>query len=40
MVDVGAGQSIGELVEKGETTQVFTQPNDPRTESYISGRVG
>jgi phosphate transport system ATP-binding protein len=40
MVDVGAGQSIGELVEKGDTTQVFTQPVDPRTESYISGRVG
>ncbi|MFM2308947.1 MAG: hypothetical protein RLY87_1068 [Chloroflexota bacterium] len=40
MVDVDGGQSIGELVEKGETTQVFTQPNDPRTESYISGRVG
>ena len=40
MVDASQGQGIGELVEKGETTQVFTQPNDPRTESYISGRVG
>jgi phosphate transport system ATP-binding protein len=40
MVDVVGGPPIGELVEKGETTQVFTQPNDPRTESYISGRVG
>jgi phosphate transport system ATP-binding protein len=40
MVDASQGQAIGELVEKGETTQVFTQPNDPRTESYISGRVG
>ncbi len=40
MVDVGQNQTIGELVEKGQTTQVFTQPSDPRTESYISGRVG
>ena len=40
MVDVGQNQTIGELVDKGQTTQVFTQPSDPRTESYISGRVG
>ncbi|MFM2031920.1 MAG: hypothetical protein RLZZ297_685 [Chloroflexota bacterium] len=40
MVDVVDDKPIGELVEKGETTQVFTQPADPRTESYISGRVG
>jgi len=28
------------LVEYGETGQIFTNPKDPRTESYISGRIG
>lgn len=40
MVDTSSGQAIGELVEKSVTLQVFTNPQDPRTESYISGRVG
>jgi len=31
---------LGHLVEYGETGQVFTSPKDPRTESYISGRIG
>jgi phosphate transport system ATP-binding protein len=31
---------LGNLVEFGETGQVFTAPKDPRTESYISGRIG
>ncbi|NJM82291.1 MAG: phosphate ABC transporter ATP-binding protein [Tabrizicola sp.] len=31
---------LGNLVEYGETGQVFTNPEDPRTESYISGRIG
>ncbi|MBM2576521.1 phosphate ABC transporter ATP-binding protein [Jannaschia sp. Os4] len=31
---------LGNLVEYGETGQIFTQPEDPRTESYISGRIG
>jgi phosphate transport system ATP-binding protein len=31
---------LGTLVEFGETGQIFTQPQDPRTESYISGRIG
>jgi phosphate transport system ATP-binding protein len=31
---------LGNLVEYGETTQIFTNPHDPRTESYISGRIG
>ncbi|HXK32898.1 MAG TPA: phosphate ABC transporter ATP-binding protein PstB [Dehalococcoidia bacterium] len=30
----------GELVEFGETEQVFTQPRDKRTEDYITGRFG
>jgi len=31
---------LGELVEFGETTQIFTNPVDSRTESYITGRIG
>ncbi|MCL4065526.1 phosphate ABC transporter ATP-binding protein PstB [Pseudomonas sp. GX19020] len=31
---------LGNLVEYGETSQIFTNPKDPRTESYITGRIG
>ncbi len=31
---------LGNLVEFGETSQIFTNPDDPRTESYITGRIG
>jgi len=31
---------LGSLVEFGDTEKVFTNPNDPRTESYITGRIG
>ena len=31
---------LGYLVEFGETGTVFTTPKDPRTESYITGRIG
>ena len=31
---------LGDLVEFGETGQIFTNPHDPRTESYITGRIG
>jgi phosphate transport system ATP-binding protein len=30
----------GYMVEYGETNQVFTAPNDRRTEDYITGRFG
>jgi phosphate transport system ATP-binding protein len=30
----------GMLVESGSTTQIFTNPRDPRTEGYITGRFG
>ena len=30
----------GFLVEVGNTTTMFTNPSDPRTEDYISGRFG
>jgi phosphate transport system ATP-binding protein len=31
---------LGHLVEYGATSEIFTNPKDPRTESYISGRIG
>ncbi len=31
---------MGELVESGKTSQLFTTPRDQRTEDYISGRFG
>ena len=31
---------LGNLVEYGATDDIFTRPQDPRTESYISGRIG
>ncbi|MFY9210030.1 MAG: phosphate ABC transporter ATP-binding protein PstB [Aestuariivita sp.] len=31
---------LGHLVEYGDTAQIFTNPEDPRTESYITGRIG
>ncbi len=31
---------LGNLVEYGETDKIFTAPEDPRTESYITGRIG
>jgi phosphate transport system ATP-binding protein len=31
---------LGELIERGETQQVFTRPSDSRTEAYLSGRFG
>jgi phosphate transport system ATP-binding protein len=30
----------GMLVEYGHTNQIFTNPSDPRTEGYITGRFG
>ena len=30
----------GYLVEFGPTREVFTNPRDPRTEAYITGRIG
>jgi phosphate transport system ATP-binding protein len=30
----------GQLVEVGETTEIFSRPKDQRTENYVSGRFG
>ncbi|BAT55565.1 Phosphate transport system permease protein 1 [Nostoc sp. NIES-3756] len=31
---------IGQMVEFGATTQIFSNPIDPRTRDYVSGRFG
>ena len=31
---------LGEVIEMGETDQIFSMPKDERTENYISGRFG
>jgi phosphate transport system ATP-binding protein len=30
----------GKMVEFGETKQIFSNPHDPLTEGYITGRYG
>ncbi|MDQ3549825.1 MAG: phosphate ABC transporter ATP-binding protein PstB [Chloroflexota bacterium] len=36
---MGEGRA-GEMVEVGPTRELFTSPKNPRTEDYITGRVG
>ncbi|EPX78878.1 Phosphate transport ATP-binding protein PstB [Litoreibacter arenae DSM 19593] len=31
---------LGHVVEYGDTNKIFTNPEDSRTESYITGRIG
>jgi phosphate transport system ATP-binding protein len=31
---------LGNLVEYGETSKIFTSPGNPQTEAYVSGRFG
>ena len=31
---------VGHLVEEGPTLQIFSKPADPRTEEYVTGRIG
>jgi phosphate transport system ATP-binding protein len=31
---------VGELIEYGETSEIFSKPQDQRTEDYITGRFG
>ncbi len=38
--DFTAFMYLGELVEFGETTTIFTTPSDRRTQDYITGRFG
>ena len=38
--DVTAFLLLGELVEAGDTSRLFSMPQDKRTEDYITGRFG
>ena len=38
--DYTAFMFLGELIEFGETEQIFTTPSNKRTEDYITGRFG
>lgn len=38
--DYTAYMYLGELIEFGETSQIFNQPKDQRTQDYISGKMG
>ncbi|GIL18108.1 MAG: phosphate import ATP-binding protein PstB [Oligoflexia bacterium] len=38
--DYTAFMYLGDLIEYGPTTKIFTNPADKRTESYITGRFG
>jgi len=31
---------LGELIEYNDTGTMFTAPKDPKTEAYLTGRVG
>ena len=31
---------LGELIEHGPTDQIFTNPKEPRTEDYVTGKFG
>ncbi len=40
VADVTAFMLTGELVEVGPTAHIFTNPDDERTEQYVSGKFG
>ena len=40
VADFTAFMYLGELIEFGETAQVFTKPRQAKTEDYITGRFG
>jgi phosphate transport system ATP-binding protein len=38
--DVTAFLLLGEMIECDETTRMFTNPSNSKTEDYITGRFG
>jgi phosphate transport system ATP-binding protein len=38
--DSTAFMLLGEMVEFGDTEKIFTNPSDPRTHDYVTGRFG
>jgi phosphate transport system ATP-binding protein len=39
-LDAGEKQRTGRIVEYAATDKIFTNPDDPRTEDYVTGKVG
>ena len=39
-LDSSEKQRTGRIVEYDHTEKIFTQPGDPRTEAYVTGKVG
>ena len=39
-LDAGEGRRVGRLVEYADTSKIFTQPDDERTEQYVTGKFG
>ena len=39
-LDAGERHRTGRMIEYDETEKIFTNPSDPRTEAYVTGRVG
>ena len=39
-LDAAESNRWGQLVEYDETEKIFTNPGDPRTEDYVTGKVG
>ena len=40
VADTTAFMLMGELVEHADTEKIFTNPDDPRTEEYVTGKFG
>jgi phosphate transport system ATP-binding protein len=40
VADRTAFMLAGELIEVGDTQEIFTKPRDPRTEEYVTGKFG
>ena len=39
-LDSSGGEPAGTLIEFAETETIFTNPADPRTRDYVTGRFG
>jgi len=39
-LDESEKQRTGRVVEFDDTEKIFTNPSDPRTEAYVTGKVG
>jgi phosphate transport system ATP-binding protein len=39
-VDLDGGRRVGRLVEYAPTQKIFTNPSDPRTRAYVTGKFG